>query len=401
MGKHRRKTLVVVFYRNLRHGIAPTVNELLHALEILAGLTIRLTGFANNHALYGLTRHILLKEIKQFRSSDSRQPAGYQLKRVGDCQTCTFLSVIYRNDTCHGLLRIKQPSTGILVLKRVTAVGSIQLRIEGRCHNTIHGRRNSLVQNNLTTKDVIAKADELTFPQSVIDFMKGMVGQPYQGFPKDVQKAILKGEEPIDCRPGELLEPIDLDATKKTVEDAIERPIDDQQLMSYVMYPHVYMDYIKHRKACFDVSLLPTPVFLYGLEPGQEITVCLDEGKTLIIKLISVGSLRSDGTRTVYFELNGLQRTVSVRDNSAQTTVKERVKADKFNKHQIGAPMPGKIFKIVAKPGEDVKAGDVVIVTEAMKMETNIKSPIDGKVKEVLYDVGEAIEKDDLLVVLE
>lgn len=258
-----------------------------------------------------------------------------------------------------------------------------------------------LVQNNLTTKDVIAKADELTFPQSVIDFMKGMVGQPYQGFPKDVQKAILKGEEPIDCRPGELLEPIDLDATKKTVEDAIERPIDDQQLMSYVMYPHVYMDYIKHRKACFDVSLLPTPVFLYGLEPGQEITVCLDEGKTLIIKLISVGSLRSDGTRTVYFELNGLQRTVSVRDNSAQTTVKERVKADKFNKHQIGAPMPGKIFKIVAKPGEDVKAGDVVIVTEAMKMETNIKAPIDGKVKEVLYDVGEAIEKDDLLVVLE
>ena len=254
-----------------------------------------------------------------------------------------------------------------------------------------------LVQNNLTTKDVIAKADELTFPQSVIDFMKGMVGQPYQGFPKDVQKAILKGEEPIDCRPGELLEPIDLDATKKTVEDAIERPIDDQQLMSYVMYPHVYMDYIKHRKNCFDVSLLPTPVFLYGLEPGQEITVCLDEGKTLIIKLISVGSLRSDGTRTVYFELNGLQRTVSVRDNSAQTTVKERVKADKFNKHQIGAPMPGKVFKIVAKPGEDVKAGDVIIVTEAMKMETNIKAPIDGKVKEVLYSVGEAIEKDDLL----
>ena len=258
-----------------------------------------------------------------------------------------------------------------------------------------------LVQNNLSTKDVIAKADELTFPQSVIDFMKGMVGQPYQGFPKDVQKAILKGEEPIDCRPGELLEPVDLEATKKTVEDAIERPIDDQQLMSYIMYPHVYMDYIKHRKACYDVSLLPTPVFLYGLEPGQEITVCLDEGKTLIIKLISVGSLRSDGTRTVYFELNGLQRTVSVRDNSAQTVVKERVKADKFNKHQIGAPMPGKIFKIVAKAGETVKAGDVVIVTEAMKMETNIKAPIDGKVKEIFYEVGETIEKDDLLAVLE
>ena len=258
-----------------------------------------------------------------------------------------------------------------------------------------------LVKNNVSAKDVIAKADELTFPQSVVDFMKGMIGQPYQGFPKELQKAILKGEEPIDCRPGELLEPVDFETTKKTVEDAIERHIDDQQLMSYVMYPHVYMDYIKHRKACFDVSLLPTPVFFYGLEPGQEITVCLDEGKTIIIKLISVGSLRSDGTRTVYFELNGLQRTVNVKDNSANVSVKERVKADKFNKHQVGAPMPGKIFKIIAKAGEKVVAGDVILVTEAMKMETNIKAPIDGTVKEILFDVGEAIEKDDLLAVLE
>ena len=158
------------------------------------------------------------------------------------------------------------------------------------------------------------------------------------------------------------------------------------------------MDYIKHRKACFDVSLLPTPVYLYGLEPGQEITVCLDEGKTLIIKLISVGSLRSDGTRTVYFELNGLQRTVSVRDNSAQTTVKERVKADKFNKHQIGAPMPGKIFKIIAKPGEEVKAGDVIIVTEAMKMETTFVSNVNGTIDKIYAAPGERVNTEDLLI---
>ncbi|MCQ2603562.1 MAG: pyruvate carboxylase [Spirochaetia bacterium] len=258
-----------------------------------------------------------------------------------------------------------------------------------------------LVQNGLTTKDVIAKANELTFPQSVIDFMKGMVGQPYQGFPADVQKAILKGEEPINCRPGELLQPVDLAKEKKTVEDAIERHIDDQQLMSYIMYPHVFMDYIKHRKNYFDVSLLPTPVFFYGLEPGQEITVQLDEGKTLIIKLISVGSIRADGTRTVYFELNGLQRTVSVRDNSVQTAVKVREKADKFNKHHVGAPMPGKVFKMLVKQGDKVEEGDVLLVTEAMKMETNIKSAIAGTVKDILYDVGETVEKGDLIIVLE
>lgn len=258
-----------------------------------------------------------------------------------------------------------------------------------------------LVQNNLSTKDVVAKAPELTFPQSVIDFMKGMVGQPYQGFPEDVQKAILKGEEPINCRPGELLEPVDFASTKKTLEDAIERRIDDQQLMSYVLYPHVYMDYIKHRKSYFDVSLLPTPVFFYGLEPGQEITVNLDEGKTLIIKLISVGSIRPDGTRTVYFELNGLARSVTIKDNSVQTVVKERQKADKFNKRHVGAPMPGKVFKLMISRGDKVSEGDVIMVTEAMKMETNIKAPISGTVKELLFDVGDAVEKGDLLVVLE
>lgn len=258
-----------------------------------------------------------------------------------------------------------------------------------------------LVQNNLTVKDVIAKAPELTFPQSVIDFMKGMMGQPYQGFPADVQKAILKGEEPIKCRPGELLESADFEGTRKSVEHVIERHLDDQQLMSYLLYPHVFMDYIKHRKKYFDVSLLPTPTFFYGLELGEEITVNLDEGKTLIIKLTAIGSVRPDGTRNVYFELNGIARTVTIRDNSVETVVKVREKADKFNKRHIGAPMPGKVFKVLVKQGDKIDEGDVVVVTEAMKMETNIKSSIGGVVKEVLYDTGETVEKGDLLVVLE
>ena len=231
--------------------------------------------------------------------------------------------------------------------------------------------------------------------------VKGEYGKTPVEISDEFRNQILKGEEPINCRPGELLEPVDFASTKKTLEDAIERRIDDQQLMSYVLYPHVYMDYIKHRKSYFDVSLLPTPVFFYGLEPGQEITVNLDEGKTLNIKLISVGSIRPDGTRTVYFELNGLARSVTIKDNSVQTVVKEREKADKFNKRHVGAPMPGKVFKLMISRGDKVSEGDVIMVTEAMKMETNIKAPISGTVKELLFDVGDAVEKGDLLVVLQ
>ena len=245
------------------------------------------------------------------------------------------------------------------------------------------------------------KAPDLAFPQSVVDFFKGMIGQPYQGFPEELQKAVLKGEEAITCRPGELLEPFDFENERKALEEKTGHAVDEKDLLSYSLYPDVYLAYDKHRTLYSDTSVIPTPTFFYGLEPGDEVSVDITMGKTLIIKLIAVGSVHHDGTRHLYFELNGLSRQVTVRDNTVEGDFVQREKADKFNKHHLGAPMPGKVFKILVKPGDDVDTGDVLMVTEAMKMETNIKAVIAGKVKEVLFDIGDQVEKDDLLLELE
>jgi pyruvate carboxylase len=238
------------------------------------------------------------------------------------------------------------------------------------------------------------------FPESVVGFFKGMIGQPYQGFPEELQKIILKGEEPITCRPGELLEPADFDEERAKIEAKVGHPVDDKRLMSYILYPHVYPEFDKHRQEYSDTSVIPTPIFFYGLEPGQETSIDIEPGKTLIIKLNAIGRVHPDGTRHIYFELNGNARSVVVRDQSIVTEVVARVKADKGNPKQIGAPMPGKVLKLNVKGGDEVKAGDILMVTEAMKMETNIKAKEDGKIAEVLFKEGEKVEKEDLVIVL-
>ena len=257
-----------------------------------------------------------------------------------------------------------------------------------------------LVKNNLQPEDVFTKGDELTFPESVVGMFKGMLGQPYQGFPEELQKIVLKGEEPITCRPGELLEPADLEAERAKVEAKVGHPVDDKRLMSYVLYPHVYPEFDKHRQDYSDTSVIPTPIFFYGLEPGQETSIDIEPGKTLIIKLNAIGRVHPDGTRHIYFELNGNARSVVVRDNSIVTEQVARVKADKGNAKQVGAPMPGKVLKLNVKSGDEAKAGDILMVTEAMKMETNIKAKEDGKIAEVLFKEGEKVEKEDLVIVL-
>ena len=257
-----------------------------------------------------------------------------------------------------------------------------------------------LVKNNLNVNDVFTRGDELTFPESVVGFFKGMIGQPYQGFPEELQKIILKGEEPITCRPGELLEPVDFEEERAKVKTKFGWSIDDKDLLSYLLYPNVYPDFHKHRISYSDTSVIPTPVFFYGLEPGQETSVEIDPGKTLIIKLNAIGSVHPDGTRNIYFELNGLARQVTVRDMSVVSEIAEHEKADKFNPHHVAAPMPGRVLKVAVKVGAEVKAGDILIVTEAMKMETNIKSKQDGKIAEVRFEEGDKVEKDDLLVVM-
>ncbi|MRR34629.1 pyruvate carboxylase [bacterium] len=257
-----------------------------------------------------------------------------------------------------------------------------------------------LVKNNLQVEDVYTKGEELTFPASVVGLFKGMIGQPYGGFPEKLQQIILKGEEPITCRPGELLEPVDFEAERAGLQEKVGHRVDDKALLSHILYPNVYPDFDKHRQNYSDTSVVPTPIFFYGLEPGQETSVEIEPGKTLIIKLNAIGALHADGTRQVFFELNGLARQITVRDQSAAVDEKVRPKADAGNPKHIGAPMPGKLLKVNVKVGDQVKAGDVLMVTEAMKLETNIKAKADGAIAEVKFLEGEKVEKGDLLIVM-
>jgi pyruvate carboxylase len=257
-----------------------------------------------------------------------------------------------------------------------------------------------LVKNNLEPEDVFTSKEDLAFPESVVGMFKGMLGQPYQGWPEELQKIILKGAQPITCRPGELLEPVDFEEEKLKLEEKLGHRVDDKALISAILYPNVFPEFDQHRQDYSDISVIPTPIFFYGLEPGQETSLDIEPGKTLIIKLNTVGKVQKDGTRAVYFELNGNNRSVIIRDQSAVTDEKAREKADKGNASHIGAPMPGKVIKVNVKAGDEFKAGDVLMVTEAMKMETNIKAKVDGKVAEVKFKEGEKIEKEDLVVVI-
>ena len=257
-----------------------------------------------------------------------------------------------------------------------------------------------LVKNNMEPEDIFTSKEELAFPESVVGMFKGMLGQPYQGWPEELQKIILKGEQPITCRPGELLEPVDFVEERLMLEERLGHKVDDRALLSYILYPNVYPEFDRHRQEFSDTSVIPTPIFFYGLEPGQETSLDIEPGKTLIIKLNAIGKVQKDGTRAVYFELNGNNRSVVIRDQSVQTDEKVNEKADKGNPNHIGAPMPGKVLKVNVKPGDELKAGDVLMVTEAMKMETNIKAKADGKVVEVRFKEGEKVEKGDLAFVL-
>lgn len=257
-----------------------------------------------------------------------------------------------------------------------------------------------MVQNNLSPQDVHDKGEELAFPQGVIDFFKGMIGQPYQGFPQDLQKVILKGEEPLTDRPGESLEPVDFAAKKKEVEKDLGHEISDRDVLSAVLYPGVFESFDRQRQRFSDVSVLDSPLFFYGMEPGDETTLELEPGKTLIIKLSAIGELEEDGTRMIYFEMNGSPRQVSIKDNSAVTTEVSHQKADPENQHEVGAPMPGKVFKLNVRVGDEVSEGDTLIVTEAMKMETAVKAKTSGTVKEILFKEGEQVKPDDLLLVM-
>lgn len=258
-----------------------------------------------------------------------------------------------------------------------------------------------MLKNNLTEEDLFRKGHELNFPQSVVEFFKGMIGGPPCGFNEELQRIVLKGEEPLNCRPGELLPPVDLEEKKAELRELLGREPTMRDVLSAILYPGVYEDFVKHQKEYSDTSVMKTPLFFYGLELGQEDWVDIEPGKTLVIKLSAIGELLPDGTRIIYFELNGQPREVRVRDFSVKVEEAGRLKAEPGNINHVGAPMPGKVVRVNVRPGVSVKKGDQLLIIEAMKIETPVVAPREGKVKEVLVGIGDEVEQGDLLVVME
>ncbi|MCF6136967.1 pyruvate carboxylase [Pseudalkalibacillus berkeleyi] len=257
-----------------------------------------------------------------------------------------------------------------------------------------------MVQNDLTEDDIYEKGETLDFPDSVVEMFQGYLGQPYQGFPKDLQKIILKGRKPLSARPGELLEPVDFQEMKEMLYHKLDRPVTSHDLISYALYPKVYMDREKMNEQFGNISVLDTPTFFYGMRLGEEIEVEIEQGKTLIVKLVSIGEPQNDGTRTVYFELNGQPREVVVKDENVKTNVVAKPKADKANEKHIGASMPGTVIKVLVAKGEKVKKGDHLMITEAMKMETTIQAPYDSEIKDIHVENGTTLQPGDLLIEL-
>ncbi|WP_341322561.1 pyruvate carboxylase [Solibacillus sp. FSL H8-0523] len=258
-----------------------------------------------------------------------------------------------------------------------------------------------MVQNNLTEDNVLDRGRGIDFPESVIEFFQGYLGQPHGGFPQELQAVVLKEREAITVRPGELLEPVNFDELAKDLEEKTGRIPTKKDLLAYALYPKVFEQYMQAMDQFGDISVLDTPTFLYGLKLGEEIEVEIEKGKTLIIKLVSIGEPQHDGTRVLYFEMNGQSRELVIQDLTVEVDGSIALKADPSDPNQIGATMPGTVLKVVVNKGSSVKRGDHLLITESMKMETTVQAPKDGIVKEVYASAGDAISTGDLLIELQ
>ena len=258
-----------------------------------------------------------------------------------------------------------------------------------------------LVANGLTVEDVLNPDRAISFPDSVVDLMLGKMGWPPGGFPPEVQRRILGDREPIEGRPGAVLAPADLDAACARVEELLGRPPHRREVVSYLMYPKVFEEFVRHQQTYSDTSVLPSYPFFYGMEPGDETSAEIEPGKTLFFKFLAVGDPHPNGKRTVFFEVNGQPREVVVVDESLGQQTARRRKADPNDPCQIGAPMSGLVVRVGVRPGDRVHKGQQLLFLEAMKMQTSLTSPLEGRVAEVLVAAGEQVEAGQLLVRLE
>ncbi|MBX3452231.1 MAG: pyruvate carboxylase [Planctomycetaceae bacterium] len=255
-----------------------------------------------------------------------------------------------------------------------------------------------MVANNYTAADIMDSSRELAFPESVLDLIGGKMGQPPGGFPKKIQKRILGDRKPVKGRPGASLPPVDFAETAQKVESIVKHKPSDREVMSWLMYPKVFEDYASHVHKYSDTSGLPTPIFFFGQQAGEEFAVDIEPGKTLIVKFLTVGEPHADGERTVFFELNGQPRDVSIIDKSLESVGPKNLKADPDDPNQVGAGMPGMVVSVAVAPGETVKKGQKLLTLEAMKMATNLQADRDGTIGKVLVSAGTQVSTGDLLL---
>jgi pyruvate carboxylase len=257
-----------------------------------------------------------------------------------------------------------------------------------------------MVTSGLTREAVLDPAVEIAFPESVVQLFRGDLGQPLGGFPAELRRKILGAERPQSTRPGESMPPADLGRERAVAESRVGRAITESELSSYLMYPKVFGDYAAQRAAFGDVSALPSSVFFYGMVPGQEINIDLERGKTLILRFVATSDAHEDGTRTVFFELNGQPRPLRVADRSQLARRPPQRKAEAGNPNHVGAPMPGTIATVPVHRGQKLARGDALLTLEAMKMETTVRAERDAVVSEILAKPGLQVDAKDLLMVL-
>lgn len=255
-----------------------------------------------------------------------------------------------------------------------------------------------MVQNDLTEEDIYNQGHDLSFPESVVTFFQGDLGQPVGGFPKELQKIILKGRPAFTERPGSLAESVKFDKVKEELAQKIGFEPKFEEVLSYLMYPQVFLDYQKSYQTFGDVTLLDTPTFFNGIRQGEIVEVQIEKGKNLIIRLDEVGDPDIEGNRVLFFNLNGQRREVSIKDMSIKSTVQTKRKAEPTNKEHIGATMSGSVLQVLVNKGDKVQKGQALLVTEAMKMETTIEARFDGTVEHIYVVEEEAITSGDLLI---
>ncbi|MBO0452730.1 pyruvate carboxylase [Candidatus Enterococcus murrayae] len=255
-----------------------------------------------------------------------------------------------------------------------------------------------MVQNELTEEDIYDHGNELSFPDSVISFFQGELGQPVGGFPEKLQQIILQGRPAMQERPGKFAEPVKFEKVKEELQELIGFEPSKTDVLSYLMYPQVFLDYQKSYGQFADVTLLDTPTFFSGMRLGETINVQIEKGKTLIIRLDEIGEADVEGNRTLFFNLNGQRREVVVKDASIKSAVQTKRKVEPTNREQIGATMTGSVLKVLVEKGDHVEKGQPLLITEAMKMETSIDARFAGKVSHLYVEEGESISSGDLLI---